>query len=79
MSQRLCVWTGGHWGIGLFIKTVSLLGKKIKMNNDEWLIEGIKTKAGKELVIYMNKHFGSSVWGKVIEGVKDIEKELGDG
>jgi vacuolar-type H+-ATPase subunit E/Vma4 len=49
------------------------------MNNDEWLIEGIKTKAGKELVIYMNKHFGSSVWGKVIEGVKDIEKELGDG
>jgi hypothetical protein len=47
------------------------------MTNDEWLIEGIKTKAGKELVIYMNKYFGSSVWGKVIEGVKDIEKELG--
>jgi len=40
------------------------------------LLEGIKTKAGQELITYMNKYFGSSVWGKVIEGVKAIEKEL---
>jgi hypothetical protein len=40
------------------------------------LLEGIKTEAGKELIIYMNTHFGSSVWGKVIESVKAIEKEL---
>ena len=46
------------------------------MTNNEWLIEGIKTEAGKELIIYMNKHFGSSAWGRVIDGVKAIEKEL---
>ena len=36
-----------------------------------------KSQKGKELIIYMNTHFGSSVWGKVIESVKAIEKELG--
>jgi hypothetical protein len=46
------------------------------MIQNEWLTEGVKTKAGKELIIYMNKHFGSSVWGKVIDGVKAIEKEM---
>ena len=42
----------------------------------DWLTEGVKTEAGKELIIYMNQHFGSAVWGRVIDGVKAIEKEL---
>jgi len=46
------------------------------MSNEELLTQGIVTSAGKELIIYMNKHFGSSVWGKVIEGVKAIEEEM---
>jgi hypothetical protein len=40
------------------------------------LLDGIKTEAGKELITYMNQHYGSSVWGRVIKGVKAIEKEL---
>lgn len=41
------------------------------------LLDGIQTQAGKDLITYMNQHFGSAVWGRVIEGVKAIEKELG--
>ena len=51
----------------------SLLKERL-MNNP--LIEGVKTEAGKELIIHMNQHYGSSVWGRVIDGVKAIEKEL---
>jgi hypothetical protein len=40
------------------------------------LLDGIKTDAGKELITYINQYYGSSVWGRVIEGVKAIEKEL---
>lgn len=43
------------------------------------LLGGIKTEAGKALIVYMNEHYGSSIWGKVIEGVKAIEKELSNG
>jgi len=40
------------------------------------LLEGIKTKAGQELITYMNQNYGSSVWGKVRDAVEAIEKEL---
>lgn len=43
---------------------------------DDPLTYGIKTDAGRELIIYMNKHYGSSVWGRVREGVRAIELEL---
>ena len=43
---------------------------------DDPLTYGIKTDAGRELLIYMNKYWGSSVWGPVKEGIIAIEKEL---
>lgn len=43
---------------------------------DDPLTYGIKTDAGRELVIYMNKHYGSAIWGRVQESVKAIELEL---
>ena len=46
------------------------------MSNEELLTEGIISSAGKDLVIYFNQHYGSSLWGKVIAGVKAIEEEL---
>jgi len=43
------------------------------------LLEGIKTKAGQELITYMNQNYGSSVWGVVRDAVEAIEKELQNG
>lgn len=40
------------------------------------ITEGIKTQAGRELIIYMNKHYGSAIWSKTLKSVKAIEKEL---
>lgn len=37
---------------------------------------GIKTQAGLEMFKYFNDNYGSSIWGKVLEGIKAIEKEL---
>jgi len=37
---------------------------------------GIKTQAGLEMFKYFNDNYGSSIWGKVLEGIKSIEKEL---
>ena len=36
----------------------------------------IKTKAGLEMFKYFNDNYGSSVWGKVLEGIQAIEEEL---
>ncbi len=36
----------------------------------------IKTQAGLEMFEYFNANYGSNVWGKVLEGIKAIEKEL---
>lgn len=36
----------------------------------------IKTQAGLEMFKYFNDNYGSSIWGKVLEGIKSIEKEL---
>jgi hypothetical protein len=36
----------------------------------------IKTKAGKDMFKYFNDNYGSSIWGKVLEGIKAIEEEL---
>jgi hypothetical protein len=36
----------------------------------------IKTQAGLEMFKYFNDNYGSSVWGKVLEGIKAIEEEL---
>jgi hypothetical protein len=36
----------------------------------------IKTQAGKDMFKYFNDNYGSSIWGKVLEGIKAIEKEL---
>jgi hypothetical protein len=36
----------------------------------------IKTQAGKNMFKYFNDNYGSSIWGKVLEGIQDIEKEL---
>ena len=41
-----------------------------------WEPFGITTEAGKELFIYMNMHYGSGVWGRVGEGVVEVEKEV---
>ncbi len=38
--------------------------------------EDIKTEAGKELFKYVNRHWGSAVWGPVINGIIAIEKEM---
>ena len=40
------------------------------------ITEGIKSQAGRELIIYMNKHYGSAIWSKTLKSVKAIEKEL---
>jgi hypothetical protein len=39
-------------------------------------LDDIKTQAGKDMFKYFNDNYGSSVWGKVLEGIKAIEKEL---
>jgi hypothetical protein len=36
----------------------------------------IKTQAGKDMFKYFNDNYGSSIWGRVLEGIKAIEKEL---
>jgi hypothetical protein len=36
----------------------------------------IKTQAGKDMFKYFNDNYGSSVWGRVLKGIKAIEKEL---
>ena len=36
----------------------------------------IKTQAGKDMFKYFNDNYGSSIWGKVLEGIKAIEEEL---
>jgi hypothetical protein len=43
-----------------------------------WILmsDNIKTQAGLEMFKYFNDNYGSSVWGKVLEGIKAIEKEL---
>ena len=38
---------------------------------------GIKTQAGLKMFEYFNTNYGSDVWGKVLEGIKAIEEELG--
>ena len=38
-------------------------------------IDKIKTEAGKKLFSYMNKHWGSIVWGPVFHGILEIEAE----
>ena len=40
------------------------------------LFEGVTTKAGKDLISYMNTNYGSSIWGKVALSVKEIESEI---
>ena len=37
---------------------------------------GIKTQAGLEMFRYFNDNYGSSIWGRVLEGIKAIEKEI---
>jgi hypothetical protein len=41
-----------------------------------WEPFGIVTEAGKKLFIYMNMHYGSGVWGRVGEGIVEVEKEV---
>lgn len=36
----------------------------------------IETEAGRELWSYMNNHYGSSVWGRVGDGVLAVEAEM---
>lgn len=36
----------------------------------------IKTKAGKEFWSYMNNNYGSSVWGRVEDGILAVEAEM---
>lgn len=38
--------------------------------------EDIKTQAGKDLFKFFNDNYGSSIWGPVLKGILDIEKEL---
>jgi hypothetical protein len=38
--------------------------------------DNIKTQAGQDMFKYFNDNYGSSVWGKVLEGIQAIEKEL---
>jgi hypothetical protein len=38
--------------------------------------DDIKTQAGRDMFKYFNNNYGSSVWGKVLEGIKAIEEEL---
>jgi len=40
------------------------------------LFEGVTTKAGRDLISYMNINYGSSIWGKVALSVKEIESEM---
>lgn len=37
---------------------------------------GIKTQAGIEMFKYFNDRYGSSIWGRVMDGIKAIEEEL---
>jgi len=37
---------------------------------------GIKTQAGKDMFKYFNDNYGSSIWSKVLKGIKAIEKEM---
>lgn len=36
----------------------------------------IKTQAGRDMFKYFNDNYGSSICGKVLEGIQAIEKEL---
>lgn len=36
----------------------------------------IKTEAGKEFWSYMNNNYGSSVWGRVEDGILAVEAEM---
>ena len=38
-------------------------------------MDQIKTKAGRELFKYMNENWGSIVWGPVLKGIIEIERE----
>jgi len=38
--------------------------------------DDIKTKAGKELFNRINVLYGSIVWGEVLRGIIEIEKEM---
>lgn len=40
---------------------------------------GIKTQAGLEMFEYFNENYGSLIWGQVLKGIKEIEKELSNG
>ena len=48
------------------------------INDETYQIDNIdiKTQAGLKMFKYFNDNYGSSVWGKVLEGIRDIEKEL---
>ena len=37
---------------------------------------GIKTQAGLEMFRYFNDNYGSSIWCRLLEGIKAIEEEL---
>ena len=36
----------------------------------------IKTEAGKELFKHFNDNYGSIIWGPILKGILDIEKEM---
>jgi len=40
------------------------------------MLEQIKTQAGKDLFKLMNDNHGSIIWGPVLRGIIEIEKEL---
>jgi hypothetical protein len=48
------------------------------INDETYQLDNIdiKTQAGLKMFKYFNDNYGSSVWGKVLEGIRDIEKEL---
>lgn len=43
---------------------------------DDPLTYGIKTDAGREMLIYFNQYYGSSIWGKIKDGIIAIENEI---
>ena len=51
----------------------------VTLSNDNPLFEGVTTRAGKDLISYMNTNYGSSIWGKVALSVKEIELEIKNG
>ena len=36
----------------------------------------IKTRAGRDMFQYFNENYGSAIWGRVLEGIIAIEKEV---